>query len=1117
MKWESSATGASAVLLLAVTLTFADEINKGETPVTILARTSLNLPTNSGVAPGTNVIRDRAALDREMGEEAARRVDNLLGQPRIDFTRYMVICVSGGNQRTSGYRVDVNSVSRQRLTDKSQTTIRWSLHQPRGIVLQVLTTPAELLLVERTDGASVFERINPPRDSDAHDTAGATDAEGWKTLLKSYQALALPLPPADAPLVATLYEMVVADVRDLTIPLHRPQYLLGFLVPPMKEDAKVRLLIGTELIELDADQVQSLIRIDPAGELPGEIMMQNTWADFDINAGLPTAIQCYQRGWTPLADRLLAMQAKTSAGFGHPESVFYQPAALRPELALKFLAWADCGNRLASPGSDRTVVLKRLQLLSASEPNLQTPQCWGLIQSISATVQPGNWPAGSIEKLVDDLIEMQAGQWDGDFTLGFPDQLLPLARQGLDALPVLLKHIDDRRLTRGISHPLGDTAPRLISVGEVVGKLLQQLAGDEGVSWTWDQREHFLEREQVATWWNETQKLGEEGYLVRSAVPRLPRIKRTYTAIIHRLLRKYPQHLPDVYRRLLVERPDVHSWELLQAIAAADLTRHDKIDLFIQGAQQPCVARQAEALEAMAAFDEGAFETFLIKSLVAMPRTTEQRYVDCEQVALAQLCWKTNSLNVWHPLRDSAGKADVGVRMEIIDHIGDNTDLSHVRKMRVAEFLLNFLEDSTLRNVTTEPEKYDGCAAAMWKQIEVRNWAAYQLAKRFSVDVSAYTPGNSVTSEDWERLRSTVARVCEERRIEPDYPSPNERIAARQALQDLGGILLESDRQGERRLTEVNLAQCEIKDADLRHIRFLEDVEVLNLSGTSVTDAGLKYLAKCIRLRVIFLPDTRITDAGLAHLSDLTGLRRLDLSHTAVTDRGVEKLAGLIHLEQLDLSDTEVSDAGLAWLPKLLSLEHLSLKGTAVTDSGFVHLASVQRLANLDLTGTGVTDAGLPSLGHCQKLESLTLSMTKVTDAGLSSLTKLSSLQRLYLFGLPITDKGTVVIGQLRGLNTLSLTSQNITDEGVKSLCQLQDLEILSLPQTSVTDQGVQQLVALKKLARLDLGGTAITDRVVESLKSMLKLERVVLSDTKVTAAAKQELLSVRPGLNIVE
>ncbi|MBS0206588.1 MAG: hypothetical protein JSS49_27235 [Planctomycetes bacterium] len=1115
MKWEFS--GASAVLLLAATLTFADERSQGETSVTILARTNLNLPTDSGVVPNTSLIRDRAALDRAMGEEVAQRIDNLLGQPRIDFARYMVVCVSGGNQRTSGYWVDVSNVSRRRVADKLQTIIRWSLHEPKSFVLQVLTTPAELLLVERTDGDPVFERVIQPQDSDARANGGATDAEGWKKLLNSYQALGLPLPPADAPLVAILYEMVVADVRDLTIPLHRPQYLLGFLVPGVQDDAKARLQIGTESIELDPAQVQTLIRIDPAKDLPGEMMMQNTWADFHINAGLPTAIQCYQRGWIPLAERLLAMQAKVSGGFGHPESVFYQPAGLRPQLELKFVAWADCGNRLASPASDRQAVLKRLQQLSLDEPNLQTPECWGLIQALSATIQPSQATMGSAERLIDDLVEIRDGKWEGMFLLGLPSQLSSLARQGWDTVPQLLKHLDDRRLTRGLSHPQQGGATRLISIGEVVGALLQQLAGDGGATWTWDQRQQFLDREQVVAWWTETQKVSEEEYLVRSAVPRLPQATETYTAIVQRLLYKYPQRLPDVYRLLLAERPDVKSWELLQAIAAADLPWRDKLDLFIQGAVQPRVARQAEALDAMSALDERVFEGFLIKSLTSLPGTTPGRYVDCEQVSLAQLCWKTNSLNAWHPLRDAAKKTDVGVRMQIIDHIGDNSDLSYVRKMRVAEFLLAFLDDATVRDVTSASHKYASCAAEAWPQIEVRNWSAYQLAKRFNMDVSSFAPGQSVTSEDWGRLRDDVAKACEARRISADDPSSDEKLHAKQALEALGGILMESDRRDERRLTEVNLAHCEISDADLRHVRFLEDVQVLDLTGTPVSDAGLKELTKCIALRVLFLPDTKITNAGLAHLAGLKGLRRLVLSHTAVTDPGVEKLAGLIHLEQLDLTDTEVSDAGLVWVPKLLSLEDLSLKGTAVTDAGLTHLASVQRLANLDLAGTGVTDAGVPALGNCQKLEALTLSLTKVTDAGLPSLSKLSKLQRLYLFGLPITDQGAAVISRLNGLTTLSLTSRKITDEGVKSLSRLKDLEILYLPQTSVTDRGVQELVVLKKLARLDLSGTATTDQAVDSLKSMLKLERLILSDTKVTAAAKQELLRARPGLKILE
>ena len=146
------------------------------------------------------------------------------------------------------------------------------------------------------------------------------DVSKWKELLLAYKSLDLPLPPADAPLVAMLYDMQLAEVGDLTIPLHEPRYLLGFLFRSSNPETTSQILIGTEFFDLEPDQLDSLVYVDPVGKLPGEIVQENTWSDFDMNAGLAMAVQCHQRGWKSLANQMLASQAEASRGFGNPKS-----------------------------------------------------------------------------------------------------------------------------------------------------------------------------------------------------------------------------------------------------------------------------------------------------------------------------------------------------------------------------------------------------------------------------------------------------------------------------------------------------------------------------------------------------------------------------------------------------------------------------------------------------------------------------------------------------------------------------------------------------------------------------------------------------------------------------
>jgi len=977
----------------------------------------------------------------------------------------------------------------------------------------VLTTPSELLLVERADGDPVFEKVPAPKEPAQPADGGRATASDWKALVKSYQSLRLPLPPADAPLVGILYQVQMIEDRDIPIPLRRFQYLLGFLIS-QKAD-KAQLLIGTEVMEIDSDQVQSLLRIDPAKEPAFEIAVENTWAEFPINAALPAAIQCYQRGWPSLADQLLKSQAKASVGFGHRESVFFEPPGLQPDLALKFVAWTHLGNQLAKPASDRSAILKQMQELSAQEPVFQSPECWGLIRSLAVTIEPSRAASGTVERQIDDLVNLDASLWNNTFVLGLPEPLVALARKGWEAIPALINHLGDRRLTRSVIRPLAEGPHRLITVGEVVGILMRELAGDAGLSWTTSPETHNFQAKQVNAWWAEVQKSNEADYLTSSAVPRLPKETRTYRAITEGLAQKYPQRLPNVYRRLLGERPDVSSRDLVQAISATNLGQTEKVKLLIEGTKSPRMARQAEALQALAKLDLQVFESFLIRSLNAMPALTPGRYGECEQVGLAQLCWESQSMNVWHALRDAVQKADVGVRMEVIDAVSRVTDLPTFRKRRLMEFLLAFLDDEAARDVKADTEKYRSCAAGSWPRIEVRNWAAYQLAKQIGLDVSSVAP-SKFGADTWQKLRNEVARICEERGIKSDDPSPDEKAKAKEALQKLGVMDL-PDEFSEKPLTKLSFFATEVKDADLRHLRYFPLISTVDLTSTAITDEGLKALADCRGLRVLILTDTKITDAGLNALAKLEWMNQLDLSRTAINGAGLPKLAKLTSLREINLDNSKMNDAGLAPLADFPALEQLSLGGTLVTDAGLRHIPAIKRLTSLDLFGTAVTDAGTKSLGDCAQLESLGLSLTKVSDQGLANLARLPKLKRLFLFGLPITDRGVADLSQLRGLVQLSLTSPKVTDKGAKSLSQLRDLQILYLSQTGITDQGMQELKDLKDLVRLDLSGTAITDKSLEVVRSLPKLQRIVLTDTKITKQAKQDLRQARSGLEVVD
>lgn len=90
---------------------------------------------------------------------------------------------------------------------------------------------------------------------------------------------------------------------------------------------------------------------------------------------------------------------------------------------------------------------------------------------------------------------------------------------------------------------------------------------------------------------------------------------------------------------------------------------------------------------------------------------------------------------------------------------------------------------------------------------------------------------------------------------------------------------------------------------------------VLQMANADVSDATLEHLRELPLLRELDLNDTQITDAGLATLAELPALETLRLRNTKITDAGFKQhLFDGERLIELDLTGTQVASATVrAW------------------------------------------------------------------------------------------------------------------------------------------------------------------------------------------------------------
>jgi len=86
----------------------------------------------------------------------------------------------------------------------------------------------------------------------------------------------------------------------------------------------------------------------------------------------------------------------------------------------------------------------------------------------------------------------------------------------------------------------------------------------------------------------------------------------------------------------------------------------------------------------------------------------------------------------------------------------------------------------------------------------------------------------------------------------------------------------------------LQMANPDVDDTTLEHLRGMSRLRELDLNGTQVTDAGLVILAQLPQLKTLRLARTKITDEGFrAHLFDKASLVNVDL--TGVDVKGKTK------------------------------------------------------------------------------------------------------------------------------------------------------------------------------------------------------------------------------------
>jgi hypothetical protein len=530
---------------------------------------------------------------------------------------------------------------------------------------------------ERQAASRQLEKIGPPALEALRAAAtGSTDAEvrnraahvtavienSLDQLLIDYRSLGLPLPSKDAQLVG----------------YGEGANVLAFLLKPKNRTEPWIFLRGTFEEEPEWEP-PNFREVKPEPDAVKHLCLSGQ--------GLAFAIQCHARGWGKLAKYLLEQDRKE-----------YK---LPPRQRLLETAWCYWVNQLTRPKVDRAPIAKRLKELIGKAKTFDTEPNRALLRSLELSLVPSRAKPGSVAALIDSLVDY-TNYTEALDPIESEDPYWRLAELGFDAVPALMEHLNDDRLTRGMTGGLNNFFPRHMRVADVVSDLLERLAGqDIGRGWMRRLQGYAVEGAEAKKWWDEARRVGEERYLLDHVLPGETREGTVGVPNYNQLrviVAKYPGHIPTLYRTALDRSPAVDSWALARAVSRSNLPVKEKIDLFRYAAKRKNNRHRLLALLAIKELDQKQFDALFLATIEALPDgLTGPEWIWRPEGDIVQLAFESDQPQVWPALEKVTKRAPDKLRMELLNQIADPKD--HRHRTERLRLMVGLLEDDALRDI----------------------------------------------------------------------------------------------------------------------------------------------------------------------------------------------------------------------------------------------------------------------------------------------------------------------------------------------------------------------------------------------------------------------------------
>jgi hypothetical protein len=535
------------------------------------------------------------------------------------------------------------------------------------------------------------------------------------------------------------------------------RYALGFREA---QDAK-RALVGFDYVDIE-NRMEVKEVSDPGKVSLEDVSSTSPFSGVNgVNFGLVTGLQLLRAGNAGVGTELIRKSFKEEAG--HHRSAFRSPAGEAPAAMLARSCLADAMNQISSEQPDFAVIKRRIEAILKDQPQLKGEATDWAITGLEASVQYKPAPQGSIDSLVDAYLLSGGSEGAMSARHGeFGEAERALILRGFEAVPALLKQRGSKRFTNHVMQGFNNFPSYPMDAGQVVNAYMQRLANDVfGSNWLDRQKGYTSEDDAVLAWWEKASEMGEKAYVSAHTIHVDNGGEVSLSSELLTIAEaRYADLLPGFYQRIL--KTSASSWPIAEAYVKSDAPLEQKLELLNKAIATNHQQHRNGALRLLRDLSEVTADGQLLRILKSAPRTAKEEYWIDQDARLGGLVSNSTDKDVWNAFHGLLDRADLGMQMELIDHLKPAKDAPAGILESFHLIYDRFRNDTRMRDESTS-EKFSGPGAGFpHRKISMRDYVYTHWGRWLGLKLTS--PEKGASPQQWEEYRAAVSGAVDQAR-----------------------------------------------------------------------------------------------------------------------------------------------------------------------------------------------------------------------------------------------------------------------------------------------------------------------------------------------------------------